>query len=93
MAANRVNQFRFRSDFREQFGRFLAVLFRILFKIHIMQKTRSPPECRIRAIAKLLRIPAHHPFDRQPMQKVEWLLIIRFQQADRLLPGHFRFQR
>ena len=87
MAAHGVDQVVTAARFPQKLRRLLAVLFRPLLKVDVVQQAHRGPEVRLLAIAQLLGIPAHDSLHRQGMLKVERLLIILPQRRQRRLPG------
>ena len=74
----------FRSiNFRKQFRGFFAVSFGKSLEVDIMEKPCDAPELRFVGLAVLLGEIAHDRFDRPCMPKVEWILIVFFQQCHR----------
>lgn len=91
VAHHRVNESVLRADLPQKLRRFHAVLLRVAFKIHIVQKADQPPEILFFPIAQFPGIVAHHAFHRQRVLNMKGLLVVFGQQGVSLLPGDLRF--
>ena len=71
-------------DLREQLRSLDAVLLGIGFEINIVEQAAQGPEVCLFPISLVLGKVAHDAFYRQAMKNVERLLIVLFQQGERI---------
>ena len=91
MAYHRMDEPVLRADFPQKLRGLNAVLLRVFFKIHVMQKAHQPPEIFFRAVAQLPGEIPHYAFHRQRMLNMKGFLIVFDQKGVCLLPGDLRF--
>ena len=91
MAYDRMNKLRFSPGFGQKLRRLDAVLLRIIFKIHIVEKAGDSPEILVLTVSQFLCIPAHGAFHRKPVKYMEGLLIIFHKKGKRLVSRYICF--
>ena len=82
-----MNHLRACIDLCQQLRGFDTMLLGPVFKIHIVKQTAQAP--KVHVLSVFGGEPAHDALHRQGVLNVERLLVVFFQQGQRLLPGQF----
>lgn len=69
---------------------FLAVLFRPLLKIEVVQQADGRPEIGLVAVSQLVCVPAHHGLDRQRVLKMKMILVVFRQKRPCFISFHIQ---